>query len=263
MNLYSFSGLIGFLFFQNKKVKQKVEKQNEQLAVLNNTKDKLFAIISHDLRSEISAFQNLNNIFSHHLDQGNNDRLKELVKHVDRSATSVNALMDNLLVWSSSQLDGINMNPKKLNIVEESNQMLSIFEQYASTKKIDILLDIDKNLDVYADENSFHLILRNIVSNAIKFTPSGGKIVINAEKDNHNVIISVSDTGLGISHEKMNSILNNGKTQSSKGTNGERGSGLGLTLVKEFLERNGGKMSIESETNKGTKVKFSLPLFNL
>lgn len=258
-----FSGLLAWLFFQNRQAKVKIEQQNQQLAVLNNTKDKLFAIISHDLRSEISAFQNLNNIYGYHLEQGNTERLKELVRQVDQSATSVNALMNNLLVWSASQLDGINLNAKQLNVVQESLQMLSIFEKYAAIKKIDISIDIDENIDVYADENSFQLILRNIVSNAIKFTPEGGEIAIRAIKNEEHVTISVEDSGLGISQEKLQTIFSENKTHSSKGTNGERGSGLGLTLVQEFLERNGGKFEIESNLNKGTKVKFSLPLFTL
>lgn len=252
------SGLT-FLFYKLRKASKIITEQNRELATVNKTKDRLFAIISHDLRSEVSAFQSLSNIFTFHLHRQNYDRLSDIVKDVDRSANNVFNLMDNLLQWSSSQLDGIQLKPEKLLLKNIVFEILKSFSQFSSLKKIRFTESIPNDTLVLVDENSLQFILRNIISNALKYTNSGGHISIDAYTDKNFTIISISDTGIGISTERQAHLWDIQNKRSSIGTQGERGTGIGLAMVKDFVERNGGSISLTSKLDEGTTVKISLP----
>ena len=250
-----------YLYFQIKNARQKIAKQNEQLGRLNETKDRLFAIISHDLRSEISAFKSVGKIVKFHLKKGNYDRLNLIVNQVDQSTESLNNLLDNLLQWSVSQLDseGISIHSEALSLREEAEKITDLFAAHAQTKGIQLRNEIAEELKVMADENSLQLIFRNLVSNALKFTPNEGEIILKAQKDNDQIQISVTDTGMGIPENKLAKVFQLDRKNSSKGTAGERGIGLGLALCKEFVERNGGQIQIQSEIGNGTICQFTLP----
>ncbi len=251
--------VMGFLYANNVRAKGIITSQNHELSELNNTKNRLFAIISHDLRNEVSAFQNLNNIFGYHLKAGNYDRLESLTQQVDKSAVTVNALMDNLLKWSSSQLKGIELHPESLSVSQNTKSIIQLFEQYAETKQIRITHHIDDDLQVQADADSFQFILRNIISNALKYTPAGGNIEISSSESSEGIAIRIRDTGGGISVEKLNTIWEIDKKSSNPGTLGERGAGIGLSLVKDFVQRNNGQIHIESTEGMGTLVTVLLP----
>ena len=250
---------LSYFFLKNKAAQKKIEAQNNELASVNATKDRLFAIISHDLRSEVSAFQNLNSIFNFHLERKNTDRLKEISEQVDKSAVTVNTLMDNLLQWSSSQLDGIRLHPEALNLKEQADSVLGLFEQYAETKGVNISTVLPEDLHIVADGNSLQFIIRNLMSNALKFTDSGDQIKITASESSDGVALRIEDSGTGIPREKLKRIWELDKKSSSQGTHGERGTGIGLSLVNDFVKRNNGRIHIESKENEGTSVTVLLP----
>ncbi|MBI1228024.1 MAG: hypothetical protein GC192_22520 [Bacteroidetes bacterium] len=251
---------LAWLYFQMRQAKAKIAEQATQLGQLNATKDRLFAIISHDLRSEISAFTSLGKIFSFHLGKGNLDRLQDLTTQVNRSASNLSTLLDNLLHWSVSQLEGISLHPQPLDLRQQADEIVQLFEQDAQSKGIVLKNEIAPDLKAMADENSLQLILRNLVSNALKFTPEGGTVRLSAGAGGSQVHINVADTGLGMTPEKAASVFELDRKGSSKGTAGERGTGLGLALCKEFVERNGGIISIDSAEGKGTVCRFTLPV---
>ncbi len=251
---------MAWLYFQMRQAKAKIDEQAKELSQLNATKDRLFAIISHDLRSEISAFTSLGKIFNFHLGKGNLERLQELSTQVNRSANNLSTLLDNLLQWSVSQLEGISLNPQPLNLRQQTEEVIGLFEQHAQAKGIALENETEPDLQAIADENSLQLILRNLVSNALKFTDEGGVVRISSTQQNGQVRLSVTDTGLGIPADKINTLFTLNRQGSSKGTDGERGTGLGLALTKEFVERNGGGVTIESEVGKGTVCNITLPM---
>ena len=250
---------MAWLYFQMRQAKAKIDEQAKELSQLNATKDRLFAIISHDLRSEISAFTSLGKIFNFHLGKGNLERLQELSAQVNRSANNLSTLLDNLLQWSVSQLEGISLNPQPLDLRQQTEEVIGLFEQHAQAKGIALKNEIEPDFKAIADENSLQLILRNLVSNALKFTGEGGVVRISGTQQNGQVRLSVTDTGLGIPADKINTLFTLNRQGSSKGTDGERGTGLGLALTKEFVERNGGSIAIDSEPGKGTVCRFTLP----
>jgi signal transduction histidine kinase len=247
--------LAGFLYFRFRYVR----KVNEELDRLNTTKDRLFAIVSHDLRGSISAFQNIGQIINFHLKKGNYDRLGVVANQVDKSANNLNNLLDNLLQWSLSQLEGVDLNPTKLNVRRSVDDIVELFEQNAAAKGTNLQSFIKEDLQAIVDENSLHLVLRNLVSNAIKYTSEGDKIEIHGVENDKFVELSIKDTGTGIPQEKMARIFQIDSKTSSKGTSGERGTGLGLALCKEFVERNGGTIELKSVFGEGTVCQFRLP----
>lgn len=252
------SGIV-YLYFKNRKANQLINKQNRNLQSVNATKDRLFAIISHDLRSEVSAFQNLNSILSFHLENKNYDRIKEIVSQVDKSAITVNTLMDNLLQWSSSQLEGITLHPGKLDLKLEAESVLKLFEQYSSTKGVHLNVNLPENLSIFADENSLQFVIRNVISNALKFTETGGEVNITATESSEGIALKIKDSGIGIPKSKLSKLWHIDKKSSRQGTHGERGAGIGLSMVKDFVNRNNGKIHIESEEDNGTTVTILLP----
>lgn len=237
---------------------QELNQAKSQLSQLNATKDRLFAIISHDLRSAISAFQNIGQIINFHLKKQNYERLGTVATQVDKSANNLNNLLDNLLQWSVSQIEGVDLKPTKLFIGKSVDEIVGLYEQNATAKGVKLQSFITEDLQVMADENSLHLVLRNLVSNAIKFTSEGDEIKINASEKDGFVEMSITDTGTGIPEEKMARIFQIDSKTSSKGTSGERGTGLGLALCKEFVERNGGRIELESVLEEGTVCRFWL-----
>ena len=236
-----------------------VNNLQKQLAQLNTNKDRLFAIISHDLRGSLSGFQNIGEILNFHIDKGNTDQVKAIGQQMDAEASSLNSLLDNLLHWSVSQMEGVKINPANVPIQPVVGEITNLFKENAATKGIELKSEIAPHLSAFADPNSVKLVLRNLLSNALKFSKSGDSISINGKQDGQFVEIEVRDTGRGIPPEKMEAIFNIDRKSSSQGTAGEQGVGLGLALCKEFVERNGGSIGLESEEGKGTVCRFRLP----
>ena len=252
--------VIGFyLFNQLRKVKLQLESQNLQLQQLNATKDKFFGIIAHDIRSPIVALDGVGEQMQYYLKKNKPEKLERLAGRIDSTAKRLSSLLDNLLNWALLQQGVIPYHPKALNVQEVGNNILQMFQDNADAKNITLNLQIDKDIKVHADESALNTILRNLVSNAIKFTPKGGNISLSTETKDNKVFINVNDTGTGISAEKLSKLFSLEKT-SEKGTAGEKGTGLGLTLVKELTELNQGSINVNSVLTKGSNFKISLPI---
>jgi signal transduction histidine kinase len=250
-------------YYRRKKAdNKKLEQQQTELKKLNATKDKFFSIISHDLRSPVSSFHSFLDIIDDFLKLGNIENLKRLSKELKRSTKYILELMDNLLSWSLSQKGELPFSPQPCNVNQAVEKVHGLLGKSAELKKIKLSFDLDEKLHVFADEHMFQSILRNLTSNALKFTPEGGEITISASRNNGNVSIVVADTGVGMTEDKIGHLFNLNGNKSTYGTKNEKGMGLGLRLVAEFIEINKGKINVESEVGKGTRMVVKLPTHN-
>lgn len=248
-----------YLFRQLRKTKDQLESQNIQLEQLNATRDKFFGIIAHDIRSPIVALDGVGEQMEYYLKKEDTKKLERLAGRVDVTAKRLNGLLDNLLSWALLQQGVIPFHPKSINVKRIGEQTLEMFEQNAKAKNISLKLDVDPAQKVFADESALNTILRNLVSNAIKFTPKEGTVSLGTEVKGNKVFIKVNDTGTGISAEKLTKLFALEK-QSETGTFGEKGTGLGLTLVKELVELNNGSIDVTSVLEQGSSFLVGFPM---
>lgn len=238
-------------------------KQEEALRIANATKDKFLSIISHDLRSPISSISILSNLIYDTFDDYTIDELKRYLKIICAGLDSTNILLEDLLMWAKTQNKKIDFKPEILNLSDITNQIIDIFNQNIIIKELSILKNYPQNFELFADKQMISTILRNLLSNAIKFSNVKGNIEIGfsrmAEDGADKVFVSVNDSGIGISKKNISNLFNLGEFISTKGTQDEKGSGLGLIMCKEFVEKHNGEIIIESEINKGTCVRIMLP----
>ena len=184
---------------------------------------------------------------------------EEFIKLIANSANETLKLLNNLLDWARTQTDGIVFNPKNHKLEEIFIELIAQNENYANDKNIKLYNVLPKDINVFADFDMLNTILRNLISNAIKFTHRNGEIKITAEQTNNNVTISVTDTGVGISKENQEKIFDISEKMTTEGTENETGTGLGLLLCKEFVETHNGKIWIESEVGNGATFLFTIP----
>ena len=235
-----------------------------EIKVSNNTKDKFFSILAHDLKSPFNVIINFSELLNNNFDNLDIQTQKKYISLIKESSKNTYKLLENLLLWSRSQQGMIKFIPGKIDLkVLLFETMFSILEQ-ANNKDIQISNNVKENTIVFADNNMLSTVLRNLISNAIKFTPKAGIITINAEEitgDNNQKLmkISVKDTGIGISTEMQLKIFDITENTSTKGTEKEAGTGLGLIICREFIEKHDGKLWVESEPNKGSCFSFSIP----
>lgn len=233
-----------------------MEKRSEELERLNQVKDKFFSIISHDLRSPINALAGLLDL----LDKGA-VKPEELPNHVKELKTRFNhtrTLLNNLLDWTLLQMDKLNLQANRIDlrkIVEENIQLLASVQN----KQIQLLNTIPDNAIAFADSNTVNLVIRNLMTNAIKFTNDGGTVVISAEEKPTEWLVSVEDNGIGMNADVLKILFDKTAPYTTRGTANEKGTGLGLILCKEFVEKNGGKIWVESKPDQGSKFSFTLP----
>ena len=236
-----------------------LEKQKEDLIELNALKNKLFSIISHDLKAPMYAMRN----FFGEVQQNNIParELKKMIPGVVNDLTYTTSLMDNLLQWARAQMQSHAVYPQKVDIGQSIEETLNLLRRQSQNKQIVIESDSKEGVYGFMDKDMLNLVLRNLISNAIKFTPPKGNIKIGVHENCTLVEVFVQDNGTGISPEALKKI--NGKDfYSTKGTASESGTGLGLKLCKEFMIRNGGQLYIESKPGKGSTFSFSLPKAN-
>jgi len=226
----------------------------------NATKDKFFKIISHDLRSPFNSILGFSNLLNAQYDSFDDMERKDLIQNIDKSATYAYNLLENLLSWSRTQTNEIKINKENFNLNKLVEKSVSPYLSNANSKNISIVNSINPELTVFVDENTALTFIRNIVSNAIKFTHKGGKINIDANIDQNRIKIYIKDTGVGMSPEVLGKLFKIDKDISREGTNHEKGTGLGLILSKEFVEKNGGSIIVKSQENKGSEFIISLPL---
>lgn len=250
------------LSIQNSMVYEQLEKRvkdrTKALENLNHTKDQLFSIIAHDLRSPMIALEGVSELVEYYTNHEKFDLLHSLGSKIGDTVQNITHLLDNLLNWSLSQQDEIKSSPKKIELVDLLNEVRSIFSDLLSFKNISLSITNAQGASVFADYTMMFSVLRNVVSNSIKFTPSGGEIQLAVTHKNDTVQITVQDNGIGINQNKLASIFTLQSNKSELGTAREKGSGLGLVLVKEFMERINGSVEIESSEN-GTTVKLFIP----
>lgn len=235
-----------------------LEQQTKELTELNQVKNKLFSVIAHDLKTPLYALRNLfYNMQRYKLSP------QEILDMVPGVATELNyttSLMENLLQWSKSQMKHATVNSEVLDMRRMVVEVMQLLQLQATNKQVYLECKLDEPVYCYADREMVNLVLRNLLSNAIKFTPQHGTVYVGATEQAKQVEVFVQDTGIGMSRENMQRIF--GDTYyTTKGTNHETGTGLGLKLCKEFLEKNGGKISVASEPGKGSTFSFTLPRY--
>lgn len=256
--------IIIYGFYRDKnKINRMLEAQKLQLETLNQTKDKFFSIISHDLRGPVSAFHGISRSIKYAVNAKQTEQLNELAEDIDQSVDRLSSLLDNLLNWALQQQGQFPFIPEKVNLNEISSEILDTFLNMARAKHIQLKLAIEGEIYLWVDVNTTRTIIRNLLSNALKFTPEGGEVTLMAKKNGTFAEIEIRDTGVGIPSEKLGSIFVLQAKKSTFGTVGEKGLGLGLQLVHEFVQINKGTIQATSEVGKGSNFKVSLPIYSL
>jgi PAS domain S-box-containing protein len=236
-----------------------LKESEEKLRQLNATKDKFFGIISHDLRSPFNAILGFADILRNSDAGIDTETTKKFANNIYEASYNAFKLLENLLEWSRIQMKKIVFSPENVNFSFLLEEILLIVKPQITNKKISILRGINSFETLTADYNMLQSIMRNLITNAIKFSNIDGEITISAEKINNEIIISVKDNGIGISAENQLKLWNLSEQFTNKGTLNEQGTGLGLLLCKELVEKHGGKIWVESEIDKGCCFKFTLP----
>ncbi len=244
---------------ERKKAEAEIILKNEELIRANAEKDKFFSIIAHDLRSPFNVFLGFTHLLADGLDTFSLKELQKIAGSMRNSATNLFALLENLLEWSRMKRGLIPFEPLPLLLKDVIAESIKPAQDPADNKGIHIENEVPEDLEVIADNYMLGSIIRNLVSNAVKFTPVGGKITVSAKlHSNHNVEISIQDTGIGIDKQLMANLFRLDENTNRKGTEGEPSTGLGLILCKEFIEKHGGKLWVESEEGKGSAFYFTL-----
>lgn len=256
---------ISILNKQKINLENKVEERTEELREINSAKDKLFSIIAHDLKNPFNALIGYSSLLGEYHEEFSEEEKKKHIKAINDISQGTYKLLENLLEWSRSQMGTIEFNPELLSLNLLIAEVYEILEPSASKKSIIINSNIEENLRVYADKNMLSLIIRNLLSNAIKFTPKDGKISVSAELIINNleddvVKISVIDTGVGIPAERLAKLFKLEDSFSTKGTENEHGTGLGLVLCKEFADKHGGTIEVDSKPGEGSRFIVILPV---
>jgi two-component system NtrC family sensor kinase len=260
--MIALSIIIYYFYTAKSTLNKQLEEQKNKLLELNNTKDKFFSIISHDLRGPVGIIDGYINLFKRNFEQISKEELKEMLNQMGQSAESLVRLLDNLLQWALQQRGQFSHIPDNLSVRDLVKDSLELFQAMAVSKKISQKMVIPSDFDLYVDRNSASTIIRNLLYNAYKFTQENGKITISAVADHHTSmgIISISDNGVGMEKTKLESLFNLNDNLSTQGTLGETGLGLGLQLVNEFVQLNDGTIKVSSEVGKGTTFDIYLPL---
>ncbi|MCT4616507.1 MAG: tetratricopeptide repeat-containing sensor histidine kinase [Marinifilaceae bacterium] len=233
--------------------------KDKELKDLNHSKNKLLQIISHDLRSPLASIYNISKMINLFISQNRISALHSTNKDLNNNITNVILLTDNLLSWSLSQTGKIKYKPSEINLLKTVNLNFAPYKNIAEKKLIKYNIEIDQELCVLADKHMLDTIIRNLINNSIKFTEQGGNIEIGANIESEELIsVWIEDTGIGMSEDLINNIINQSYLDTEEKTNKENGTGLGLLLCKDFINRNNASFSIKSEIGKGTKISLLL-----
>ncbi|MFO7848787.1 MAG: hybrid sensor histidine kinase/response regulator [Spirochaetia bacterium] len=232
----------------------------QKLREANASKDKFFSIIAHDLRSPFTALVGMAQYLAKGIDTLDPETAKEFLEGMHKSSKNAFNLLENLLEWSRIQTGKLPMSPKEVKLYDVLDDNLSLLWVNIENKDITIENNLEKNEQVWADENAVHTIFRNLLSNAVKFTPKEGVISIYSHRIEEEVVVTVKDSGVGMDNETLENLFRiDRRSNTTRGTEKEKGTGLGLILCKEFVERNHGTLSVESEPGRGSMFSFALP----
>jgi PAS domain S-box-containing protein len=242
-----------------KKFEVALQKSEESLKIANADKDKFFSILAHDIRSSFSGLIGLTQFLNNEFEDLTPPKTKELIEKINYSVRGIFAFIENILEWSRIQSARMEIKPNEFSLTDLVMEVIAINRAGLTKKNISINFDVKNQFNVYADENMINVVIRNLVSNAIKFSYSGSSIEIELSRDNKFIKFIISDNGTGIRKEELTELFKIDSSISKSGTDNEQGTGLGLILSKEFIEKNGGKISASSEFGKGSVFTFTLP----
>ena len=241
-----------------KKAEDELRKRAVRLRELNVMKDKFFSIIAHDLKSPFNSILGLSEILHEKTKEGNFSRVGEFTARILESSKKAMELLTNLIEWSQSATGRIKYMPAKLELKGLVGELTGLFEEIAAQKKISISAQVPENICVFADLAMISTVFRNLISNAIKFTPLGGNIGIGVQENDDEVLVQISDNGIGIPQNAVDKLFRMDESYSTSGTNDEKGTGLGLILCKEFIDKHGKKIGVDSTPGEGSTFYFTL-----
>ena len=250
---------------------QEIHSKNMELAVMNEelktntkileeanqTKSKLFSILGHDLRSPIGSLEGLLNLVN--IGLVSQEEFQAFMPQLHKNVKNMQSTLENLLQWSISQMEGIHATPERVSVQKIADEQVHLFAEVGRAKNIQVQAEVSEKFTVWADENHLRLVLRNLINNALKFTPEGESVKILAESVQNTVVISVQDNGVGMTAEQVGKLFKKNQNFTTYGTGGEKGTGLGLQLCQEIVTKNGGEIWAISEQGKGSTFSFSLP----
>ncbi|MCK5823584.1 MAG: PAS domain S-box protein, partial [Bacteroidales bacterium] len=245
---------------KQKETEQELKTAKKQAEELSATKDKFFSIIAHDLKSPFNAIMGFSELLLlKHKDLDEKTREK-YIENITKSAKNTFELLENLLLWANSQRGTIQFNPELISLKTLFQNIIDLHQETAMRKEISLNYFLDKDIDVKADKNMLTSVIHNLITNALKFTNRNGKVNLSAFLSENDIKITIEDNGVGMNEETKNKIFGLSTNQSTVGTAGEMGTGLGLVLCKEFVEKNSGKIWVESELGKGSRFIFTIPV---
>ncbi|MEQ6120774.1 tetratricopeptide repeat-containing sensor histidine kinase [Reichenbachiella sp. MALMAid0571] len=260
--IFIVAGSLFIVYQQRNKANQLLAQKNTQLSQLNATKDRLFGVVAHDLKNPLSAFNSITQSLIDNQASISEEDLKYFLEKLFKSSKELNGLLQNLLEWSMSQSGDLSFQPKTLQVKHLIDAAIEPLKLNLDIKQIHFSKEVDQNLYITADQKMTLTILRNLLSNAIKFTPLGGNITVKAYEKDEDVVIKVSDSGIGIDNHDLEKIFHHGTNYNQIGSSSEKGTGLGLVLCKELIDRQSGDISVESQLGEGSTftIKFAKAL---
>jgi signal transduction histidine kinase len=241
-------------------IEDKLRQNSENLKVLISDKDRFFSIIAHDLRGPFQGFLGLSGILAEDAEILPREEIKDLAAELNKALVTQYNFLEELLQWAGLNTNRIDLNPVKLNMTDTINSVIGILHNNATAKNISIEVPYEKEIWVTADKDMIKLVMRNLLSNAIKFSHADGKIIINLEEKDGYITVKVEDEGVGIPEANLSKIFSTGSHHTTEGTAKERGSGLGLILCKEIIDKHKGKIWVESVVGKGSNFIFRIPV---
>ena len=247
-------------YTEQRKQQDELIKSEISLKEVNATKDKFFSIIAHDLKNPFNLITNYSELLLENYSIYDKKKVEEVLQIINSASNSASNLVGNLLIWAQSQTNRIEFNPQAVDFKELVSEDLSLFENQAKEKNIDISSSITKECICFADKNMMNSVFRNLISNAIKYTHSGGSIAISSSLQLNSLEIAITDNGIGMSKETCSNLFKIDKSTSTLGTANEKGTGLGLIICKEFIEKHGGRIWVDSIEGKGSSFHFQLPI---
>jgi signal transduction histidine kinase len=237
-----------------------ISRSEKQLKETNATKDKFFSIIAHDLKNPLGAFRDITGLLVNEYDDFTTEDRVEFIVLMNQSAKQLFELLENLLDWSRSQTGKIDFNPQEIDISILIKNNIDLLSGIAERKNIELAMESENETNANVDINMVSTVIRNLTSNAIKFTPKDGKIILSSEISEDEIKVSIRDNGIGISEDDINKLFRIDVPHTTVGTADEKGTGIGLILCKEFIEKNGGKIWVESKKDNGSAFYFTVPI---
>jgi signal transduction histidine kinase len=247
---------------QNRQIAEanrQLTESEHNLLELNATKDKFFSIIAHDLKNPFTSLLSITDLLLQDFEHADEEDKHLGMKRVNDAIKEIYSLLENLLTWSRAQTGRISFEPRPFNLSNVVFENINLHRVPAERKGIRLQAEVEEDIMAFGDRDMINTVVRNLLSNAVKFTGEGKKIAVKVKKNSHEVEVRVKDEGMGISKENLNMLFRIDMKYKAKGTHGERGTGLGLILCKEFIERHGGKIGVKSKIDQGSTFYFTIP----